>query len=373
MQTRGAVIRQAPGKYEVVDLEVDDPRDEEVQVQLVATGLCHSDDHVATGDMPVGRFPFAGGHEGAGVVTKAGKNTKGLKEGDHVVFSFLPSCGYCRWCASGMQNLCDLGATLLVGSRWNDPEDFRLKMLDTGEAVAQMCGISTFCATTTVAAASAVKVGDDIPLEVACLVGCGVGTGWGSAVNSAEVRPGDTVIVMGIGGIGINAVQGAKHAGATNVIAVDPVAFKREKAKELGATHAFDSMEEAAELARQFTNGQGADSAIVTVGVTKPEHVAQAFSAIRKAGTCVVTGLGKFNEGPLPIAISELTLFQKRLQGAMFGSSNPNWDILRQLQLYRDGVLKLDELVTKTYTLDEIQQGYQDMHDGKNIRGVIHY
>ena len=373
MQTRGAIVRQAPGKYEVVDIEVDDPRDNEVQVKMVASGLCHSDDHVATGDIPVGVFPFAGGHEGAGIVAKAGRNTKGLQEGDHVVFSFLPSCGHCRWCASGMQNLCDLGATLLAGSRWNDPTDFRLKLADTGQPVGQMCGLSTFLETTTVSADSAVKVPDDIPLDKACLVGCGVGTGWGSAVNSAGVQPGHTVIVMGVGGIGINAVQGAAHAGASNIIAVDPVAFKREKAQELGATHAVDSMEEATELARQFTNGQGADSAIVTVGVTKPDHVAQAFSAIRKAGTCVVTGLGNKDDFGLPISIAELTLFQKRLQGAMFGASNPNWDILRQLQLYRDGVLKLDELITKTYTLDEIQQGYQDMHDGKNIRGVIVY
>jgi NDMA-dependent alcohol dehydrogenase len=371
MQTRGAIIRQAPGKYEVVDLEVDDPRDNEVQVTMVASGLCHSDDHVATGDIPVGVYPFAGGHEGAGIVTKAGVNAKGLKEGDHVVFSFLPSCGHCRWCASGMQNLCTLGATLLTGSRWNDPTDFRLKLADTGQPVGQMCGISTFLETTTVSAASAVKVPDDIPLDKACLVGCGVGTGWGSAVNSAEVQPGHTVIVMGIGGIGINAVQGAAHAGASNIIAVDPVAFKREKAQELGATHAVESMEEATEIAKELTDGQGADSAIVTVGVTKPDHVAQAFSAIRKAGTCVVTGLGNKDDVGLPISIAELTLFQKRLQGAMFGASNPNWDILRQLQLYREGVLKLDELITKTYSLDEIQQGYQDMHDGKNIRGVI--
>ncbi|MFD1532534.1 NDMA-dependent alcohol dehydrogenase [Pseudonocardia aurantiaca] len=373
MQSRGAIIRQAPGKFEVVDLEVDDPRDNEVQVKLVASGLCHSDDHVATGDIPVGVYPFAGGHEGAGIVTKAGVNTKGLKEGDHVVFSFLPACGHCRWCASGMQNLCDLGAGLLAGSRWGDPTDFRLKLADSGEPVGQMCGVSTFVETTTVSADSAVKVPDDIPLDKACLVGCGVGTGWGSAVNSAEVGPGHTVIVMGVGGIGINAVQGAAHAGASNVIAVDPVAFKREKAQELGATHAVASMEEAAELARQFTNGQGADSAIVTVGVTTGDHVAQAFGAIRKAGTCVVTGLGDIGQVGVPIAISELTLFQKRLQGAMFGNCNPNWDILHQLQLYRDGVLKLDELVTNTYSLEEIQQGYQDMHDGKNIRGVIVY
>jgi S-(hydroxymethyl)glutathione dehydrogenase/alcohol dehydrogenase len=246
-------------------------------------------------------------------------------------------------------------------------------MADTGEPVGQMCGISTFLETTTVSVDSTVKVPDDIPLDKACLVGCGVGTGWGSAVNSAEVRPGHTVIVMGVGGIGINAVQGAAHAGASNVIAVDPVAFKREKAQELGATHAVETIEEAAELARQFTNGQGADSAIVTVGVLKGEHVAQGFSAIRKGGTCVVTALGNITEVGIPIPVAEMTLFQKRLQGAVFGASNPNWDILRQLQLYRDGVLKLDELVTKTYSLDEVAQGYQDMHDGKNIRGVILY
>jgi NDMA-dependent alcohol dehydrogenase len=374
VQTRGAVIRQAPGKYEVVDLEVDDPGVGEIQVKMVASGLCHSDDHVATGDIPVGVYPFAGGHEGAGIVTKAGQNTKGIKEGDHVVFSFLPSCGHCRWCASGMQNLCDLGAGLLAGSRWEDPTSYRLKLADGGGPVGQMCGISTFVETTTVSQDSCVKIPDDIPLEVACLVGCGVGTGWGSAVNAGGVQPGNTTIVMGIGGIGINAVQGAAHAGASNIIAVDPVAFKREKAQELGATHAVETMEEATEIAKQFTNGQGADQAIVTVGVLKPEMVGQAMASIRKAGTVVVTALGNIADTtPLPVSLADVTLFQKRIQGAMFGMSNPNWDILRQLQLYRDGVLKLDELVTKSYTLDEVAQGYQDMHDGKNIRGVIRY
>jgi NDMA-dependent alcohol dehydrogenase len=374
MQTRGAIIRQAPGKYEVVDLEVDDPGPGEIQVKMVASGMCHSDDHVATGDIPVGVYPFAGGHEGAGIVSKAGPNNKGLKEGDHVVFSFLPSCGHCRWCASGMQNLCDLGAGLLAGSRWEDPTSFRLKLAGTDTPVGQMCGISTFLETTTVSQDSCVKVPEDIPLDVACLVGCGVGTGWGSAVNSGEVKPGATTIIMGIGGIGINAVQGAAHAGASNVIAVDPVAFKREKAQELGATHAVETMEEATELAKQFTNGQGADQTIVTVGVIKPEMIGQAMASIRKAGTVVVTALGNIADTtPLPVSLADVTLFQKRIQGALFGASNPNWDILRQLELYRSGVLKLDELVTKTYSLDEVAQGYQDMHDGKNIRGVIKY
>lgn len=373
MRTRGAIIRQVPGRFEVVDLEVDDPREGEVQVQLVASGLCHSDDHVATGDVPVGVFPFAVGHEGAGIVTRAGANHKGIREGDHVVFSFLPACGHCRWCASGMQNLCDLGAGLLAGSRWGDPTDFRLQLAGSGQPVGQMCGISTLCETTTVSADSVVKVPADVPLERACLLGCAVGTGWGSAVNSAEVRPGHTVIVMGIGGIGINAVQGAAHAGAANVIAVDPVGFKREKAMQLGATHAVESMAEAAELAREFTNGQGADSAIVAVGVTTGEHVAQAVDAVRKAGTAVVTGLGDFTAVGVPISLGQLTLFQKRLQGSLFGQSNPNWDILNQIELYRSGALKLDDVVTRTYTLDEVAQGYRDMHDGKNLRGVVEF
>jgi S-(hydroxymethyl)glutathione dehydrogenase/alcohol dehydrogenase len=372
VQTRGAIVRQAPGKYEVVNLELDDPQRGEIRVKMAASGLCHSDDHVATGDIPVHTYPMAGGHEGAGTVEAVGPNTSGFEVGDKVIFSFLPACGRCRWCATGHQNLCDLGATLLVGSRWHDTSDFRLHLED-GTPVGQMCGISTFCEYTTVSVLSAVKVPDDTPLDKACLLGCGVGTGWGSAVNTGEVRPGDTVIIQGIGGIGINAVQGAAHAGAANVIAVDPVALKREVAESVGATHAVATMPEATELARSFTNGQGADVAIVTVGVTRPEHVGEAFASIRKQGTVVVTGLGNAKEVGVPIPLFELSMMEKTLKGALFGSSNPTADIPRMLELYRAGHLKLDELITNTYSLDEVARGYEDMHAGKNIRGVIVY
>jgi S-(hydroxymethyl)glutathione dehydrogenase/alcohol dehydrogenase len=372
MRTRGAIIREAPGKYEVVDLEVDDPRPDEVQVQLVASGLCHSDDHHAQGDVPVGMFPFALGHEGAGIVTKVGgQNHKGLKEGDHVVLSAVPSCGYCRFCATGQQNLCDLSAGILAGPRWTDGT-YRLHLTD-GTPVGQMCGISTFTETTTVSVDSVVKIDDDIPLDRACLVGCGVSTGWGSAVNSAEVKPGQTVVVMGIGGIGVNAVQGAVHAGAANVIAVDPLLFKREKAGEFGATHTVETMEEAAELARQLTNGQGADSVVISVGINKPEYVTQGLDAIRKGGICVLTAVTPVSETMVPIGLFALTMHHKRLQGALFGASNGTWDIPRQLQLYRDGALKLDEMVTRTYDLDQIDQGYQDLRDGRNLRGIIRF
>jgi S-(hydroxymethyl)glutathione dehydrogenase/alcohol dehydrogenase len=178
---------------------------------------------------------------------------------------------------------------------------------------------------------------------------------------------------MGIGGIGINAVQGAAHAGATNVIAVDPVALKREIAESLGATHSCEKMAEATELAKNFTNGQGADVAIVTVGVTEPEHVAEAFGSIRKQGTVVVTGLGDITKVGLPISIGELTLYEKKLKGGLFGSSNPSADIPRMLELYRAGQLRLDELITTQYSLDDVARGYKDLHAGKNIRGVVIY
>jgi len=236
-----------------------------------------------------------------------------------------------------------------------------------------MAGISTFVEHTIVSARSAVKVDKDLPLELLCLLGCAVGTGWGSAVNAAAVRPGDVVIVMGVGGVGINAVQGARHSGAGAVIAVDPVGLKREMALKLGATHAVPGIAEATELTRSMTNGQGADSAIVTVGVVTGAHVGAAFAAIRKAGTVVVTSASNVQDVGLPVPLIELSMFQKRIQGTLYGACNPNAEIPRLAQLYRDGHLKLDELVTTTYALDEVAKGYEDMHAGRNVRGVIRF
>ncbi|AWH00635.1 NDMA-dependent alcohol dehydrogenase [Rhodococcus ruber] len=372
MKSRGAVLRQAPGKFEIVDLVVDEPRQNEIRVRMVASGLCHSDDHMATGDLPVAVYPVCGGHEGAGIVESVGPNTSGFEPGDKVIFSFLPACGKCRWCSTGHQNLCDLGANVLVGSRWEDPTSFRLQLED-GTPVAQALGISTFSEYTTVAVDSAIKVPADTPLEKACLLGCAVGTGWGSAVNTGKVQPGDTVLILGVGGIGANAVQGAVHAGAARVIVVDPVAFKRDMALSLGATHAFATVEEAIETAKSFTNGQGADVAIVTVGVITGDHIAQAFAGIRKQGTVVVTALGNATAVGIPVPILELILYEKKIVGSLFGSSSPRADIPKLLDLYQAGYLKLDELITTEYALDDINQGYDDMRAGTNIRGVIRF
>lgn len=368
MKTRGAVLHSSPGEWDIVDIDIEEPRQGELLLRMVASGLCHSDDHHAKGDSTINMFPFAGGHEGAGIVEAIGPNTLGWEIGDHVVTSFIPSCGRCRWCASGQQNLCDLGAFLLAGSR----PDGTFRMSSGGRPVAQMCGISTFCEYTLVDVSSAVRVDKDLPLDKVCLAGCCVGTGWGSAVNSAEVKPGQTVIVMGTGGVGIHAVQGAAHAGASRVIAVDPVEMKREVSQAVGATHTFATMDEAADFARSVTNGQGADAAIVCTGVFKTEHAQQAFSSVRKAGTVVVTGIGHPEE-ELQVNARELTLFQKRLQGSLFGASNPVRDIPWMMDMYQTGKLRLDELVTQTYSLDQINEAYVDMHDGKNMRGVILY
>ncbi|MBL7496655.1 NDMA-dependent alcohol dehydrogenase [Frankia sp. CNm7] len=369
MKSNAAVIYEQPGKWQITEIEVGPPRQGEIVVRMVAAGLCHSDDHVATGDMPLtGAIPLVGGHEGAGIVEAVGPNTQGWEVGDHVVLPFLPSCGRCRWCASGMQNLCDNGARTLSGAR----EDGTSRHTLDGRPLGQMAGISTFSEYSTLSVNSAVKVAHDIDLVAACLTSCGVSTGWGAAVNSAQVRPGDVVIVVGVGGIGMNAVQGAALAGAGVLIAVDPVEWKRERALEFGATHAASSIEDAAVIARAHSDGQGADSTIVCVGVTDGGHVGAAFSSIRKAGTCVVVGLGNPRaDRAVPLSLYELVLFQKRLQGSLFGACNPTRDIPALLELYRSGKLRLDELITTRYSLDQINEGFADMRAGRNIRGVI--
>ncbi|WP_405146723.1 NDMA-dependent alcohol dehydrogenase [Nocardia salmonicida] len=368
MRTRAAILRQQPGKWEIVDVELEEPRDREVRVRMAYAGLCHSDDHMAKGDMPA-NLPYSGGHEGSGVVEAVGPGVTTLAVGDHIVTSFVPSCGQCRWCASGMQNLCDSMADYSMGIMPDGT--YRMWLLD-GTPV-KKGALGTFAERNIFPEASCIKIRDDISLDVACLTGCGVPTGWGSAVHSAEVQPGDVVIVMGIGGLGANALQGARMSGASRVIAVDLVAGKRAAAEEFGATDFTTSMDEATELARSLTNGQGADSAIITIGVIDAESIGLAFSAIRKAGTVVVTAQGNMSSSGIPVNHFELSMYQKRIQGVLYGTGSPRREVHRLLDLYADGRLKLKELITASYSLDEINVGYQDLLDGKNIRGVIDF
>jgi NDMA-dependent alcohol dehydrogenase len=369
VKTRAAVLMQQPGEWEVVEADLDGPRDHEVLVRMVASGLCHSDDHIAKADGIIHHFPYCGGHEGAGVVEEVGPGVRSLKPGDHIVTSFIPACGRCTFCASGHQNLCESGALIMHGSQLDGTYRMHYQGLD----VARSSLIGTFAEYSVMPEWSCIRIPSHVPLRSAALLGCGVPTGWGSAVNAARVRPGQVVIVMGVGGIGINAVQGAAHAGAGHVIAVDPVARKREAAAKLGATETFGSIAEATEFARSITNGQGADSTIITVGVLSGEHVGQAFESVRKAGTVVVTAVAPIATGSIPVSPFMLAMFSKRIQGCLYGSMSPSADVPRLLAMYENGQLKLDELVTSTYSLDEINAGYQDMHAGRNIRGVIDF
>jgi NDMA-dependent alcohol dehydrogenase len=367
VRTRAALLFEQPGTWQVTDVELDDPGPGEVLIELAATGLCHSDDHFATGDLPAASLPLCNGHEGSGVVRAVGPGVTQLTCGDHVVTSFIPSCGSCRWCVSGMQNLCDNGQHIRLGTQLDG--SYRMHYQDADVPTAAMLG--TFSELQVVDVASCIRIPADIPLDVACLVGCGVPTGWGSAVHAAAAQPGDVVIVMGVGGVGMNAVQGAHHCSASHVIAVDPVMSKREASIKFGATEAFSTMEEAADFARSVTNGQGADAAIVTVGVLQSKHIAEAFSSVRKAGVAVLTAQGAQSNVGIPVSLFEMSMYQKRIQGALYGAGSPRREVYRLLDLYRSGHLLLEELITRRYKLDDIGEARNDLHSGRNIRGVI--
>lgn len=365
MKTRAAVMWQEGGDFEISDLELSDPRQDEVLVRFDYAGLCHTDEHMRNGDIGFAA-PMVGGHEGAGVVEEVGPGVTHIKPGDHFVTSWMPYCGRCRFCVTGQTNLCDNGQYLMAGTMLDGTQ--RLTGRDQGVGAVDLLG--TFSERGVIPASCVVTIEPHLPLDVMAITACGVPTGWGSAVNAADVRPGDVTVVYGIGGIGINAVQGAAHSGAQLVVAVDPVAFKRETALALGATNAFATAEEAHEFVWQETRGVGADSAIITVGLVDKKVVSDAFSAIRKGGVVVVTAVANPSL-MIEIPSFELTLYQKRIIGSLFGSGNPHHDIRKIIRLYERGQIKLDELITRRYRLEDVNQGYDDMLAGLNIRGIL--
>jgi S-(hydroxymethyl)glutathione dehydrogenase/alcohol dehydrogenase len=366
VKTKAAVVYE-PGKpIEIEELDLQGPQDGEVLIRYTYAGLCHSDIHVAHGDLEA-RLPMVLGHEGAGIIEEVGAGVTRVQPGDHVVCSFIPNCGTCRWCATGQQAICDMGATILDGYLPGG------RFPNTGPKgdYGAMCMLGTFSQYGTIHQNSVVKVDDDLPLDKAVLVGCGVPTGWGSAVYAADVQPGETVLVYGVGGIGINAVQGARYAGAKNVIAVDPLENKREKAMELGATHAVATAEEAQAVVTELTRGEMADKAILTVGLMEADVVGAAFGATGKGSTIVLTGLNKLEAPTVQLPGTIMTLWKKTVKGTLFGDCNPTRDIPKILGLYQSGDIKLDEIITNTYTLDQVNEGYEDLLNGKNVRGVV--
>jgi len=381
MKSRAAVLHGVGQEWQIEEIEVDAPKTHEVIVEWKAAGLCHSDEHMVTGDMvppeevwPLmgidDMWPVVGGHEGAGVIAEVGPGVTSVSVGDHVSASFVPSCGRCRYCSTGRQNLCDAGAGAFLKGMITDGTS-RHHLADGSADPMLYAKLGTFSKYSCVSEDQVIKVDSDLPLDAVALVSCGVATGWGSATNRAAVAAGDTVVVVGIGGIGINAVQGAAMAGARHVIAVDPIEFKREKAMEFGASHAFTSMEEAMPAVLELTQGRMADKVIMTPGVMYGDLMALGTQLAGKGGTIVVTAVAPMNQTESSVNLFELAMWNKEIKGTIFGSLNPRADIPRLLDLYRDGQLKLDELITNRYSLDEINDGYQAMRDGTNIRGVI--
>jgi NDMA-dependent alcohol dehydrogenase len=368
VKTRAALVRETHQPWQIEEIELDPPKSGEVLVKLAASGMCHSDEHIVTGDLYF-ELPMIGGHEGAGIVLEVGEGVTNLEPGDHVVFGFIPSCGRCLSCSTGHQNLCDLGALIAIGLQARDNTS-RHHLAD-GKDARTMCMLGTFAEHTVVNEASCIKIPKDVPFDRACLLGCGVVTGWGSAVYAAEVTPGDVVVVVGVGGIGINAVQGARLAGARQIWAIDPFEFKREMAMKLGATHTASSMAEADELVRQATFGRMADKVIMTMGVGQGELLSQATGLATKRGRVVITNIHPLAEVTATVSLLEVTLFEKQIVGSLFGSGNPRADIPKLLELYQQHQIDLDALVTNTYTLDQVNEGYEAMRAGSQIRGVI--
>jgi S-(hydroxymethyl)glutathione dehydrogenase/alcohol dehydrogenase len=367
--TRAAVLWGVGEDWKIEEVELDDPKAGDVLVSMKVAGMCHSDEHAVTGDLPLG-LPVIGGHEGAGIVEAVGDGVTSVAPGDHVSMSFIPSCGRCKWCSTGRQYLCNEGAKLFdVGMMSDGRNAHHVK----GQPLGRYAQVGTFSEKVLVSENSVVKVDDDLPFAAVALVSCGVATGFGSATERAGTKPGDNVAVIGIGGIGINAVQGARIAGAKRVIAIDPVEFKREQAMQFGATHTYSSVEEAMLAVPDLTWGDMCDRVILSTGVVHGDMLEPALGLTSKGGTLVVTGLAPMLESDAQMNLFMLSMLNKEVKGTVFGSTNPRAQIPALLSMYREGELKLDELVTKRYTLDQVNEGYADMRDGKNVRGIIEF
>ena len=386
MKCRAAVLRGVGRDWDIEEVTLDPPRDGEVLVKMAVAGICHSDDHFATGDMVAppellamyeamgvpapDYFPMLGGHEGAGVVEAVGPGVRSVQPGDHVGLSFIAACGTCRWCVSGMTYLCDNGAMMLDKEMVTDHTRRRHVGSEDLMAFAQL---GTFSEYAVLAEESVIKIDQSVPFAAAALISCGVTTGWGSGTTGVGTQPGDTVVVIGTGGVGINAVQGARAAGANLVIAVDPVDFKRDTAKFFGATDTCPSIEAAIPLVQELTRGVMADRVVLTPSVVRPEMVAPALMLTRKGGTCLMTGVPKVELAMVPMVLVDMLQNCKTFKGLIYGGMNPRASTPMLLELYRNGHLKLDELVTRRYRLDQINDAIADMREGRNIRGVIEF
>ena len=359
-----SVIVHGINELSVEEIELDDVREDEVRIKMVASGVCHSDLSVINGTIGLEK-PGILGHEGAGIVDEVGAHVKTVEPGDHVVLAYIPQCGRCYFCTVGQPNLCETMDYTRQGMLPNGHRPARYN----GTPINQMTGIGTMSEYSVVHETSVIPIGSDVPLEKAALVGCGVMTGVGAVTNTAQVRAGSSVAVFGAGGIGLNAIQGSALSGATKIIAVDTNPLKLEFAKKFGATHMVNASDaDPVEAIRELTEGRGADYTFEAIGV--PEVITQAYESARRGGTIVVIGIAHA-EAKVELPAQLIPREEKRFIGSFYGSARQRVDMPRLIDLYRTGHLKLDELVTQTYPIDEVQQAFDDMEAGKNARGVL--
>jgi S-(hydroxymethyl)glutathione dehydrogenase/alcohol dehydrogenase len=356
-----AVVVHELNKFSVEDVQLDNPQIGEVLVKMKATGVCHSDLSVINGTIP-NPFPSVLGHEGAGIVEAIGEGVSNVKPGDHVVLSFVPQCGECFHCVRDEPYLCSVSkndGTLLDGTN-------RTRM--NGKPIAVMSFLGNMAEYAVVPSVCVVPIEKDISFTAAALVGCGVTTGVGAAIKTAEVRPGSTVAVVGCGGVGLSVIQGARIAGAKQIIAVDISAEKMEMAKQFGATHTVTPGGNAFKEVLGMTDGIGVDYAFEVIGL--PSTIETCIKMARRGGKAILVGVGRMDER-FSVNALVLPLTAKTIQGCMYGSVNFKTDFPMYLDLYRTGQLDLDGMVSKTYTIDEAPQAFADLEAGGNARGVI--
>jgi S-(hydroxymethyl)glutathione dehydrogenase/alcohol dehydrogenase len=357
---RAAVLSEIPGKLEIDDVQIDNPGPREVLIRTSAAGLCHSDLHFMEGKYPW-MLPAVLGHESAGVVEKVGDHVSYVQPGDHVITCLSVYCGNCEHCLTGHLSLCDNKAAV------QRPMDGPQRLSRNGDVMWQFFDLSSFAEMMLVHEHAIVKIRPDMPLDRAALIGCGVTTGVGAVFNTAKVEPGTTVAVIGCGGIGLNCIQAAQIAGAGRVIAVDRIAEKLDLAKTFGATDVVDASDGAAVAKVQEMTGGGVHYAFEAIGLKQTAE--EAFQMLRRGGTATVIGMIPIGQN-VEVHGFEL-LLEKKLQGSNMGSNRFRVDMPRYIDMYMDGRLKLDELVSQRISLHEVNDGFEAMKAGSVARSVI--
>ncbi|WP_437281673.1 S-(hydroxymethyl)glutathione dehydrogenase/class III alcohol dehydrogenase [Sorangium sp. So ce375] len=367
MKARAAVAHKAGEKLTVEDVQVEGPREGEVLIEIKATGVCHTDAYTLSGKDPEGLFPAILGHEGAGVVVDVGPSVKSLKKGDHVIPLYTPECRQCSYCTSGKTNLCQaIRATQGRGLMPDGTSRFSIGK----ERIHHYMGTSTFSSFTVLPEIAVAKIREDAPFDKVCYIGCGVTTGIGAVINTAQVKPGDNVVVFGLGGIGLNVIQGARMAGADLIVGVDINPKRRELAEKFGMTHFVNPTEVAGDLVPylvDLTRG-GADFSFECIGNVKVMR--QALECCHKGwGTSIIIGVAGAGE---EIATRPFQLVTGRVwKGTAFGGAKGRTDVPRIVDWYMEGKIKIDELITHTMPLDDINRSFDLMHEGESIRSVV--